>query len=81
MADYPTLNTRRPNSPSMASVWRQLLPQFLAMLLIYFVAVIVLEALGIVGFVPRIIVALLVAFGYPAVLRQLGREPAAWERE
>lgn len=65
----------------MASVWRQLLPQFLAMLLIYFVAVIALEAVGITGFVPRIIVALAVAFGYPAALRQLGREPPAWQRE
>lgn len=65
----------------MASVWRQLLPQFLVMLVIYFAGVVVLEAVGITGFVPRIAVALLVAFGYPAVLRQLGREPPAWERD
>lgn len=65
----------------MASVWRQLIPQFLAMLVIYFAAVILLEAVGVSGFVPRIIVALIVAFGYPAALRRLGREPPAWERE
>lgn len=65
----------------MASAWRQLVPQFLAMLLLYFAAVVVLEAVGISGFVPRIVVALLVAFGYPAALRRLGREPPAWERE
>ncbi|MFC7078855.1 hypothetical protein [Halorussus caseinilyticus] len=64
----------------MASTWRQLLPQFFAMLLLYFVAVIALEAVGIDGFVPRIIVALAVAFGYPAALRRLGRAPPAWER-
>lgn len=64
----------------MASAWRQLLPQFLIMLLIYFVGVFALEAAGIEGFVPRIVVALIVAFGYPAVLRQLGRAPPAWQR-
>jgi hypothetical protein len=64
----------------MASTWRQLLPQFLAMLLLYFAAVIVLEAVGVVGFVPRIIVALVIAFGYPAALRRLGRAPPAWQR-
>lgn len=64
----------------MASRWRQLLPQFLLMLLLYFVAVVALEAVGVVGFVPRIVVALLIAFGYPAALRRLGREPPAWER-
>ncbi|WP_115865001.1 hypothetical protein [Halorussus litoreus] len=63
----------------MASAWRQLLPQFLIMLLIYFVGVFALEAAGIDGFIPRIIVAMVVAFGYPAALRRLGREPPAWE--
>lgn len=65
----------------MASTWRQLLPQFLAMLLLYFVAVLALEAVGVAGFVPRIIVALIIAFGYPAVLRRTGRAPPVWERE
>ncbi|UPV76369.1 hypothetical protein M0R89_19610 (plasmid) [Halorussus limi] len=65
----------------MASTWRQLLPQFLAMLLLYFVFVAVLGAVGVEGFVPRIVVALVVAFGYPAVLRRMGRAPPAWERQ
>ncbi|WP_132061539.1 hypothetical protein [Halorussus amylolyticus] len=65
----------------MASMWRQLVPQFLAMMVIYFAFVIVLEAVGISGFVPRIIVALVVAFGYPATLRRLGRAPPAWQRD
>ena len=64
----------------MASTWRQLLPQFLAMLLIYFVLVLALQVVGITGFVPRIIVALTVAFGYPAALRRMGRAPPAWQR-
>lgn len=64
----------------MASAWRQLLPQFLIMLLLYAVGVAILAFAGIEGFVPRIIVAVVVAFGYPAVLRSLGREPPAWER-
>ncbi|MFC4451450.1 hypothetical protein [Halorussus aquaticus] len=64
----------------MTSTWRQLLPQFLIMLLLYFAGVFVLEAAGIGGFVPRIAVALVVAFGYPAALRRLDRAPPAWER-
>jgi hypothetical protein len=64
----------------MASAWRQLLPQFLIMLLLYFVAVTVLAAVDIQGFVPRIIVAVVIAFGYPAALRYLDRAPPAWER-
>lgn len=65
----------------MASRWRQLLPQFLIMLLLYFVGVFALQAVGVDGFLPRIGVALLVAFGYPATLRRMGRAPPAWERE
>ena len=64
----------------MASTWRQLLPQFLIMLLIYFVAVFVLAWIGIEGFVPRIITALVIAFGYPAALRYFDRAPPAWQR-
>lgn len=65
----------------MASTWRELLPQFLAMLLLYFVFVAALAAMGIDGFVPRIVVALVVAFGYPALLRRMGRAPPSWERQ
>lgn len=64
----------------MASAWRQLLPQFLIMMLLYFAAVTVLAAAGIEGFIPRIVVAIVVAFGYPAALRSLDRAPPAWER-
>ena len=64
----------------MASAWRQLLPQLLVMLVLYFVIVTVLAAVNIQGFVPRIIVAVVIAFGYPAALRYLDRAPPAWER-
>jgi hypothetical protein len=64
----------------MASAWRQLLPQFLIMLLLYFVGVAVLAFVGINGFIPRVIVAVVVAFGYPAALRRTGRAPPAWQR-
>lgn len=65
----------------MTSKWRQLLPQFVAMMLLYFGFVAVLAAFDVDGFVPRMIVALAVAFGYPAVLRRLGLEPPVWRRE
>jgi len=65
----------------MASTLRQLLPQFLIMMLLYFALVAVLATAGVEGFVPRIIAALIVAFGYPAALRRMGREPPAWRRE
>ncbi|WP_276302268.1 hypothetical protein [Halorussus lipolyticus] len=64
----------------MASAWRQLLPQFLIMLVLYFLGVALLAVAGIEGFVPRVIVAIVIAFGYPAVLRRMGRAPPAWER-
>ncbi|WP_135828227.1 hypothetical protein [Halorussus halobius] len=64
----------------MDIAWRQLLSQFLIMMLIYFVGVLALAAAGVEGFVPRMVVALGVAFGYPAALRRLGRAPPAWQR-
>lgn len=64
----------------MASAWRQLLPQFLIMLVLYFAVVWTLAAVNIQGFIPRIIVAVIIAFGYPAALRKLDRAPPAWER-
>ena len=65
----------------MAIAWRQLLTQFLVMMLLYFLIVIVLIQLGIDSLVLRVGVALLVAFGYPALLRRIGRAPPAWQRD
>lgn len=65
----------------MPSKWRQLLPQFVAMMLLYFGFVAVLAWVGVDGFLPRMAVALAIAFGYPAALRSLGLEPPVWRRE
>ncbi|WP_134672369.1 hypothetical protein [Halorussus marinus] len=65
----------------MTSKWRQLLPQFVAMMLLYFASVVVLAAVGVDGFVPRMIAALTIAFGYPSVLRRFDLEPEVWRRE
>ncbi|NHN61255.1 MULTISPECIES: hypothetical protein [Halorussus] len=64
----------------MTSKWRQLLPQMLIMLVLYVVGVTALGLAGVEGFVPSVVVALVVAFGYPAALRSLGREPDVWKR-
>ena len=64
----------------MTSKWRQLLPQMLIMLVLYFVGVTALGLAGVEGFVPSILVALVIAFGYPAAIRSLGREPEVWKR-
>jgi hypothetical protein len=50
------------------------------MLLLYIVGVAILAFVGIEGFIPRVIVAVVVAFGYPAALRRSGRAPPAWQR-
>jgi hypothetical protein len=61
------------------SKFRQLIPQFLIMMVIYFVAVVILRQFGVEGFYPEIAVALMIAFGYPALLRYLDRAPAVWQ--
>ena len=65
----------------MAIAWRQLLTQFLIMMVIYFVIVAALQQLGVDSFLSQIAVALAVAFGYPALLRRIGRAPPAWQRD
>ncbi|WP_435181963.1 hypothetical protein [Halorussus sp. AFM4] len=64
----------------MTSKWRQLLPQMLIMLVLYFVGINALRLAGVEGFVPSVLVALVVAFGYPRAVRSLGREPEVWKR-
>lgn len=60
---------------------RQLLPQFLIMMVIYFVAVVALQQLGIRGFYTEIGAALVIAFGYPALLRHFDRAPPIWQHD
>jgi hypothetical protein len=58
---------------------RQLIPQFLIMMIIYFVAVAILGQFGVEGFYPEIAIALVIAFGYPALLRYFDRAPEVWQ--
>lgn len=65
----------------MAINWRELLPHYVAMLLLYGLFVVALDQVfGVEGFVWSLAVALVVAFGYPQVARQLGFAPSSWER-
>ena len=57
----------------------QLIPQFLIMMVLYLVAVAALAQVGVEGFYPEIAVALVIAFGYPAVLRHFDRAPEVWQ--
>ncbi|PSQ48401.1 hypothetical protein BRD15_05300 [Halobacteriales archaeon SW_6_65_15] len=58
---------------------KQLIPQFLIMMVIYFVAVTALRQVGVEGFYPEVAVALVIAFGYPALLRYFDRAPPVWQ--
>lgn len=64
----------------MAINWRELLPHYVAMLALYGLIVVILGLVGIDSFVSSLIVALVVAFGYPQVARQFGFAPPSWER-
>jgi hypothetical protein len=58
---------------------RQLIPQFLIMMVLYFAAVVILAQFGVEGFYPEVAVALVIAFGYPALLRYFDRAPEVWQ--
>lgn len=65
----------------MAINWRELLPHYVAMLAIYVIVVYALGAIaGIDSFWASLAVALVVAFGYPQVAREMGFAPPSWER-
>ena len=64
----------------MAINWRELLPHYIAMLALYFIFVVALGEFGIESFGASLVVAIVVAFGYPQVARQLGFAPPSWER-
>lgn len=57
--------------------WLQLFVQFVAMLLLYLVLLTALEAVIDVGFVHRIVVALVVAVGFPQVFERFQEQRAA----
>lgn len=65
----------------MAINWRELLPHYAAMIVIYSVFVILLDILfGVNTFLSSLAIAFVVAFGYPQVVRQLGYAPPSWKR-
>jgi hypothetical protein len=65
----------------MAINWRELLPHYAAMLILYGLFVVALrELFAIDSFGASLVVALVVAFGYPQVARQFGFAPPSWEQ-
>ena len=66
----------------MASTWRQLLPHFIAMFAIYALAVIALwMATGIQNFWVSLVIALIIALGYPSFTRSFDIAPEPWQRD
>lgn len=65
----------------MAINWRELLPHYVAMVVLYFLFVVAIRVwFDIDSFAASLVVALVVAFGYPRVARQLGVAPPSWRR-
>lgn len=66
----------------MAWPWRELLPHFLGMFVIYFSIVVAVDLLfGVQDFWISLVIALGIAFLYPSLTRRLGVEPEPWSRE
>lgn len=65
----------------MNSKWRQLVPHFIAMLGLYALGVLLLALItGHSAFWSSILIALVVAFTYPPMVRRLGWAPDVWVR-
>ena len=59
---------------------KELVPHYLAMILIVFVSLTVLRAaVGDVGFWPELVVVVAIAFAYRPVVVRLGVAPSVWE--
>ena len=66
----------------MAGKWRQLAPHFLAMLVLYVIAIVaVWMAFDMEGFWVSLAIALAIAILYPSIARTFGVAPEAWSRE
>lgn len=66
----------------MARQWRQLAPHFLAMLVMYVIAVVaVWMAFELQSFWVSLVIALAIALLYPSIVRSFGLEPEAWKRD
>ena len=65
----------------MAINWREMIPHYVAMLALYAVLVIAVNVLfGLNSFLVQVAIAVVVAFTYPPIVRQLGYTPSSWER-
>lgn len=65
----------------MPGKWRQLLPHFLAMLVIYFACIVAISIVfDVQNFWASLAIALAIAFVYPGVTRSMGIAPEVWER-
>ena len=65
----------------MAIAWRELVPHFMAMFVIYGVIVIALMTQGIESFWISLAVALTIAFFYPRFTRAFDVAPEPWQRD
>ncbi len=66
----------------MAATWRELLPHFFGMLVVYAILVIgVYYAFGIQDFWVSLAIAISIALVYPSLARRLDIAPEAWQRE
>lgn len=65
----------------MATLVRQLLPHVSAMIALYILFVILLALItGHDDFWSSLLIAMIIAFGYPPIVRRLGWAPEAWQR-
>ena len=72
---------RDPDNP-MAGKWRQLIPHFLAMFLLYAILVIAAAMVfDVQSFWVSLGIALAIALTYPGFTRWAGIEPEVWRRE
>jgi len=66
--------------PTLAERARQLAPHWAAMFVVMFGLLALVEAVyGDLSFVQSVVLVVVVAFGYPSVVRALGIAPEVWQ--
>lgn len=67
--------------PSTTEKVRQLAPHWGVMFVVMFGTLAIVErAVGELGFLPSMLLVLVIAFAYPIVVRTLGVAPPVWQR-
>ena len=67
--------------PSTTEKIRQLAPHWGVMFVVMFTVLALVErAVGDLGLLPSLLLVLIIAFGYPFVVRALGVAPPVWQR-